>query len=220
MFQGFNNSTIEYFQAIQKENSKNIFLENSAHYLDGVKYPLEELYYELYSYFSRLDTDLLNSKRRCISSAYNDARFCSGSPMKEYFYIRFKLNRADKKNEPGFFFDASLYGYKFGLNIYHLNAGGMEKIRRYLLCNKRSATRIIEEFNRADLLKVCGEKYVKNCYQNEDRTLQEWLNCKSLSYIHEESLNHKFYDREILNTVLLAFDSTKNVYKMLKEALA
>ncbi len=220
MFQGFNDSTIKYFEAIKQENSKSIFTENNIYYLEGVKYPLEQLYYELYDYFGGLDTDLLSSERRCISSAYNDARFCNGKPMKEYFYIRFKLNRASKKNEVGFFFDASLDGYKFGLNIYHMNAGGMEKIRQYMLCNKRNSTKIIKEFNEANLLDVRGEKYVKSCYPNENKVLREWLEHKTLSYIHEESLNQTFYDRKLLNTVLCAFDSVKNVYMMLKEALA
>jgi len=220
MFQGFNDSTIKYFEAIKQENSKSIFTENNIYYLEGVKYPLEELYYELYGYFSRLDADLLGSKRRCISSAYNDARFCNGRPMKEYFYIRFKLNSVSKKNEVGFFFDASLDGYKFGLNIYHMNAGGMEKIRQYMLDNKRNSIKTIRGFHEANLLEVRGEKYVKNNYSDENKVLQEWLAYKNLSYIHEEPLNNMFYDRGMLNTLLWAFDSVKNVYMMLKAALA
>ena len=64
MFQGFNDSTIKYFEAIKQENSKSIFTENNIYYLEGVKYPLEQLYYELYDYFGGLDTDLLSSERR------------------------------------------------------------------------------------------------------------------------------------------------------------
>lgn len=75
MFEGFNESTIGYYQAIRRNNCKNTHQENEVLYLDGVNYPLEELYYELYSYFSKVDSDLLSNKRRCISSAYNDARF-------------------------------------------------------------------------------------------------------------------------------------------------
>lgn len=85
MFEGFNESTLGYYQAISRNNCKNIHQENQVLYLEGVKYPLEELYYELYSYFSKIDSDLLTSKRKSISSAYNDARFCS-DPIKEYFY--------------------------------------------------------------------------------------------------------------------------------------
>ena len=64
MFKGFNESTIEYYQAIRKDNCKNTYRENKMLYLDGVKYPLEELYFELYSYFSKVDSDLLNNKTK------------------------------------------------------------------------------------------------------------------------------------------------------------
>lgn len=129
-------------------------------YLEGVKYPLEELYYELYSYFSKIDSDLLTNKRRSISSAYNDARFCSDNPIKEYFYIRFKKDTANKKNALGFFFDASLDGYKFGLNIYNLDARGMEKIRDYILDNKHYSKEIIENSIKRDYWKY-EEKNIK-----------------------------------------------------------
>lgn len=220
MFQGFNESTIRYYEAISKENCKNIYKENEHLYLEGVKYPLDELYFELYNYFNEVDRDLLSSnRRRCISSAYNDARFCSGSPIKEYFYIRFKLNKMDKKNVLGFFFDASLDGYKFGLNIYNQDAGGMNKIRDYILDNKHFAKKVIEDFNETSLLEIQGEKYKKAYYPKEDIILQEWLERKKISFTHEENLSAIFYEREILDYILSAFDSAKKVYFMLKEAL-
>ena len=92
MFQGFNESTIMYYKLIRRENCKKVYQNNEQLYHEGVKIPLDELYFEWYNYFNSVDKDLLNSKRRCVSSAYNDARFCCRTPMKEYFYIRFKLN--------------------------------------------------------------------------------------------------------------------------------
>ena len=169
MFEGFNESTIRYYQAIGRNNCKNTHQENEMLYLEGVKYPLEELYYELYGYFSKVDSDLLSNKRRCISSAYNDARFCSDAPIKEYFYIRFRLDTVNKKNALGFFFDASLTGYKFGLNIYNLDTRGMEKIRDYILDNKHYAKEVIEKFNKAGLLEVRGEKYRLHCHESAVR---------------------------------------------------
>ena len=44
---------------------------------------IEELYYELHSYLSKIDRDLLSNKRRSISSSYNHTRFCSGTPIME-----------------------------------------------------------------------------------------------------------------------------------------
>lgn len=219
MFQGFNSSTIKYFEEIRKENSKKIYDENEILYLEGVKYPLEELYIELYNYFSKLDRDLLSSKRRCLSSAYNDARFCHQTPVKEYFYIRFRLNKADKKNMLGFFFDASLDGYKYGLNIYNMDARGMARIRDYILDNRKFASEVIEKFSKSDFLELQGEKYKKMCYTGEDDLLQNWLERKRISFIHEEQLHLCFYKREILDRICSAFDSVKDIYFMLKEAL-
>lgn len=220
MFEGFNESTIGYYQAIRKGNCKKTHRENEVLYLEGVKYPLEELYYELYSYFSKVDSDLLSNKRRCISSAYNDARFCSDAPIKEYFYIRFKLDTVNKKNALGFFFDASLAGYKFGLNIYNLDARGMEKIRDYILDNKHYAKEVIEKFNKAGLLEVRGEKYKRAYYLEEDTVLQEWLERKKISFVYEDELGSAFYGRDMLEYFLAAFDSVQDVYFMLREALS
>ena len=219
MFQGFNKSTIRYYEAICKENSRIAYKENESYYLEGVKYPLDELYFELYNYFDEVDQDLLSNRRRCISSAYNDARFCCGSPIKEYFYIRFKLNKTDKKNALGFFFDASLDGYKYGLNIYNPDARGMNQIRDYILDNKHFAKEVIENFNEAGLLEIQGEKYKKASYSKEDIILQEWLERKRISFTHEENLSAAFFKREILDLIFSAFESAREVYFMLKEAL-
>ena len=219
MFQGFNESTIRYYKAIHKENCKKVYQDNEHLYLEGVRFPLDELYFELYNYFNGVDRDLLGNRRRCISSVYNDARFCCGTPIKEYFYIRFKLNKMNKKNALGFFFDASLDGYKYGLNIYNPDASGMNKIREYILDNKHFAKKVIEAFNETGLLEIQGEKYKKAHYPNEDIVLQEWLERKKISFTHEENLSAVFYTREILDYIFSAFDSVNEAYFMLKEAL-
>lgn len=219
MFQGFNESTIMYYKAIRNENCKKVHQDNEQLYLEGVKIPLDELYFELYNYFNGIDRNLLSNRRRCISSAYNDARFCCGTPIKEYFYIRFKLNSANNKNALGFFLDASLDGYRYGLNIYNPDAGGMNKIREYILDNRHFAKRVIEAFNETGLLEIKGEKYKRAYYPNEDIVLQEWLEHKRISFIHEENLSDTFYKREILDYIFSAFDSVNEVYFMLKEAL-
>ena len=119
----------------------------------------------------------------------------------------------------GFFFDASLDGYKYGLNIYHPDAGGMNKIRDYILDNKHSAKKVIEAFNETSLLEIQGEKYKRAYYPHEDIVLQEWLERKRISFIREENLSDVFYKREILDCIFSAFDSVNEVYFMLKEAL-
>ena len=49
--------------------------------------------------------------------------------------------------------------------------------------------------------------------------MQEWLERKRISFVHEEELGSVFYGRDMLNHILAAFDSVQDVYLMLKEAL-
>ena len=219
MFCGFNDATLQYYEAIRRENSKINHKENEKLYIEGVKRPLEELYLELYNFFNTFDRDLLGNKRSSLSSAYNDARFSHDTPIKEYFYVRFKLNKANKKNAPGFFFDASLDGYKYGLNIYKADARGMERIREYLMDNGQYAVQIIQQYNQTDLLEIRGEMYKRPNYPNENPILQPWLERKNISFIHEGDLDAAFFDREILNRMCASFESVKDVYFMLKEAV-
>lgn len=219
MFDGFNQSTIKYFEAIRKNNSKIAHTDNEILYIEGVKQPLEELYFELSHYFNKLDNDLSGSKKRCISSPYHDARFCGNTPIKEYCYVRFKLDRKDRKNTLGFFFDASLDGYRYGLNIYDMTAKGMGKIREYMLDNRNFATDLIQRFNTSGLLEARGAIYKKPNYPDEREVLRCWLEHKNLAFLHEDTLSEKFFDRKLLDEICCSFDSVADVYFMLKKAI-
>lgn len=219
MFQGFHKETMDFLEAISKNNNRTEFKNKETLYVEGIKEPLEELYHELYEYFSEYDMTLLHNKRKCISSAYNDARFCKDNPIKEYFYLRFKQDKSDKKNAIGFFFDAGLDGYRYGLNIYHMNARGMEKIRNEILDNKHFATSAIQKLNECGLFSLQGEKYKKETYPSENEVLREWLERKEISFIHEEPINKAFFERTLLKNIMFSYDSLRSVYDMIKEGL-
>lgn len=219
MFQGFNESTIKYFEAIRRENSKSNYKAHEQYYFEGVKEPLEELYYELFNYFGGVDSALLGSMRRCVSSAYNDARFCREEPIKEYLYLRFKLDKGDKKSAPGFFLDASLEGYRYGMSIYKPEPKDMEKIREYFLDNKYSAIDAVQKFKKAGLLELQGDVYKRDNYPEADPVLKPLLERKRLAFVKESVWNEAFFSRKLLENMLAAYDSVQDIYRLMKEAL-
>ena len=219
MFQGFNEATIKYYEAIRRENSKSNYKAYEQYYFEGVKEPLEELYYELFNYFSGVDSALLGSKRRCISSAYNDARFCREEPIKEYLYIRFKLDKGNKKSAPGFFLDASLEGYRYGMSIYKPEPKDMEKIREYFLDNKYSAIDAVQKFTNAGLLELQGDIYKRDNYPEADPVLKPLLERKRLAFVKESALDETFFNRKLLDNMLAAYNSVIDIYRLMEEAL-
>lgn len=219
MFNGFNQATMKYFNKITMNNTKANYEENKALYYEGVSEPLEQLYIELSGFFYSIDSDLTTSKRRCISSPFNDARFCRDNPIKEYFYLRFRVNKERRENIVGFYFDASLDGYKYGLNIYHLNSNGMGKIRECIISDKTNAQKIIRHFNRVGLMEMSGVKYKKESFMEYDKTLREWLNMLTITFAHQEKINPRFFDRRIYEDMLNAYRETIDLYKFIKLAL-
>lgn len=219
MFQGFNDATLQYFNLIGERNNKETFKENESLYLKGIKYPLEDLYYELSDYFYRMDSDLAVNKRRCISSPYNDARFCHDRPIKDYIYVRFKVCRQDKNNVVGFFFDASKTCYRYGVHIYKLNAEGMSRIRNQLLQDKKRAEKVIRQFDQQDIVELAGVKYKKEYFADESETLRKWLDMRTISFVHEEKMNERFWQRELIDDLMQVYGSMEEIYFLLKEAL-
>ena len=97
MFSGFNDSTIKYFVLIECQNDKYTFKNNHTLYEEGIKQPCEHLFDELASFLTCLDNNLILNKRICISSPYNDARFCAGTPMSSTFISSLKHITQDQK---------------------------------------------------------------------------------------------------------------------------
>jgi uncharacterized protein (DUF2461 family) len=219
MFDGFNSSTIKYFELIENHNDKQTFKQNEELFFEGIQQPMEELFYELSNYVSAIDFDLSINKRRCISSPYNDARFCRNRPIKEYIYIRFKVYNHSKENTIGIFFDAGKTNFKYGINIYDMNSHGMELIRKKILNNREKARRLINQFDRNRTMQLAGKSYVKDNFPNEDVVLKNWLNKRTMSFYHMEEMNPVFFERALLENMIYAYEDMKKVYFFIKEAL-
>ena len=219
MFQGFNECTIKYWEKIRQDNSKENYESMKEIYNIGIKHPMEELYFDLLEYFEGIDPDINFRKSSCISSPYNDARFCGNTPMKEYIYVRFKLRKSRKENVVGFYFDASETCFRYGINIYNLNARGMEQIRSEILRDEDAAREIIQRVNEDKVLEVSGERYKRDYYPDKDEILRDWLERKSIHFSHEEPVGDVFFKRELLENMQETFHKSLDIYFMLKRAL-
>jgi len=120
---------------------------------------------------------------------------------------------------PGFFLDASLDGYRYGMSIYKLESKDMEKIREYFLDNKYSAIEAVQKFEQAGLLELQGELYKKTHYPEEDALLNPLLERKRLAFVKESRLNDAFFSRALLEHMLAAYDSVRDIYQLMEEAL-
>lgn len=219
MFQGFNEATIKYWEEMECDNSRENFKGQQDLYQAGIKLPLEELYYDLLKYFEKLDCTFNLRKNCCISSPYNDARFCGDRPMKEYVYVRFRLLKSRKENVAGFFFDASREDFRYGINIYHMNAKGMGQIRGELLQDEEKSIDLINHITRKNLLEVSGDCLKRSYYPDREEPLKSWLDKRNIQFSHEEPISEIFFRRDLLEQMLTTFEESMELFRLLNRAL-
>jgi uncharacterized protein (TIGR02453 family) len=223
MFEGFNESAVTFLKNIMANNNKQYFNEHKADYENFIKRPLIELYYELLDTIVDIDNQIEMKLQRSISTPYTDSRFMQKKPIKEYLYLRYKLNQNRKTDIPGFFFDASIETVRFGLKIYNTTSSGMEKVRLGLLENTAYYNNYIKELQKKKIKLYDCEKFKRDHYPEINEPLKGWLNSKDFrvyyllgDYKAEQSI---FFKGELKTRIADVFRRLKKLYNVIKTSL-
>jgi len=191
-FTGFTRETQGFFIAVKFDNSRENFIANKAAYDEHVKRPLVELFEELAPIVRAIDANICARRGRCVSGAYNDARFSRAEPIKEYMYLHFCAEIKSGKDVPGFFFDASHDGYRFGLQLYHVTAAGMRAIRSAAADDYKKFSRIVESVEAAGRFSLEGADYATDRCPGAPEQLKGWLNKKTWRVCENRTIDGAF----------------------------
>lgn len=219
-FTGFSDQTLRYFLNVRENNSREYFQEHRQDYEEFVRNPLNSLYAELAEFLYGLDGELVFTPGRCISTPYADARFCGGRPLKEYMYLRFRPAWGRKENIPGFFFDSSTDGVRYGLRIYHLTSKGMEAVRGRFCAEEKKAQKLIEELERWGKIALHGDSFQRDHYGEIADPLKDWLNRKRWELYFEQPVGDSYYDGRLAEEMKEVWQEAAPLYRMIKEGLA
>ena len=143
-----------------------------------MKAPLRALCEALVPVMLDIDPGLCVRPSRCVSGAFNDARFARSAPVKTYMYLHYCAGTGRETDIPGFFMDASWDGYRYGLQLYHSTARGMQKLRDAVLDNRECFFEHAALLERRGVFTLEGDSFKKDRYPDQPPLLQSWLNRK------------------------------------------
>lgn len=132
MFNGFPKELIPFWLELPLNNTVEALPENKRRYDEVVGKPLRELFEALVPVIAGISPELEVRPSRCVSSPYTDRRFSRNTPLKEYVYLRFRLQNRET-DVAGFYFDMGLTHYGCGLRVYNTTAEGMQTLREKLI---------------------------------------------------------------------------------------
>lgn len=218
-FNGFTDETIEYFLKVCLDNSKSNFEANRALYNDHVRTPLRALHEALMPFMLEIDKDICSKQSRCVSGAYNDARFSKSAPIKSYMYLHYRAETGRETDIPGFFMDASYDGYRYGLQIYHRTTQGMAKLRDAVLENSAHFFELAADIDSQGEFALEGDSYKKDHHPDAPPALKNWLNIKSWWLGRTSPPDTPFFSSSLIDLLGSGFRSLGGLYHFILEAL-
>lgn len=218
-FQGFTERTLEYFLNICLDNTKSNFEANRQLYNEHVKAPLRELHDALVPVMLGIDKDICVKQARCVSGAYNDARFSRSVPVKTYMYLHFCAETGRETDVPGFFLDASYDGCRYGLQLYHRTTQGMQKLRDAVLENSEYFYEMASEIERREEFSLEGDLFKKDRFPGTPPILNNWLNRKSWWLGTTHPPDDDFVSPGLVTRLSEGFLSLERLYRFMNESL-
>ena len=148
MFQGFDDTTVDFLWGIRLNNERPWFEAHKQEYLDHLYQPMKALGDELYDHMApQLKGEPLLCK---VSRIYRDARRLHGrGPYKDHLWISIQKPAGAWEEAPCFWFELSPDGWGYGMGCYSVKPATMARLRRQLqgvrgaLTGKAGETRLL-----------------------------------------------------------------------------
>jgi len=215
-FNGFTRGTLDYFLSMKFDNSKTNFETNKQLYIDCVRDPLRGLFAELVPAMLAIDGSICVKQSRCVSGAYNDARFSRAEPVKCYMYLHFCAQTPcyEDGNVPGFFMDASHDGYRYGLQLYRQTTSGMKAIRDAAYNDQKNFMKIAKAIEKNNF-SLEGGDYKTDRYPDAIPEIKNWLNKKTWWIGKTRDIDEIFLSNKFVCELAENFKALAPLYKFI-----
>lgn len=214
----FTKNTLDYLLENRLRDSRIWFIENKSQFNKCVVTPLAELVTSLTDTMLNIDDKFIFEPKigKCISRIYRDTRFSRDKSLyRDVMWIVFTRNKNLYQGMPGFFFEISPNGFRYGCGYYRADRSTMENIRSLILENDKDFEKAINTYEKQDVFEIEGEKYKKSKYSNQPERLKNWLDRKNIVFVHNSTDFSKLFSISLANEIADGFKSISSIYKFL-----
>ncbi len=218
---GFTRQTLEFLSENRRQNHKMWFEAHKADYQTEVVAPLAALTRELAPELHAIDNELIciPAVGKSISRIYRDTRFSKDKSL--YRDVMWCVFMRDKKlyhGLPGYFFELSPRGFRYGCGYYQADTDSMEAIRRLILNRDQSFAAALKSYEKQDIFAIEGDLYKKSRYPEEDERLRNWLDRKNICLIHNSRDFNLLFSETLAQTVAAHYRMIAPIYDFLIKA--
>lgn len=178
--------TVNFLFENRVVDSKTWFTEHRADYDSLVLEPMRELVTSLAPTMLSIDPQLICEPKvgRSISRIYRDTRFSNDkSTFRDVMWCVFLRDKKLYEGPPGFWFEFSPRGFRYGCGYYQASSNSMEAMRSLIINDDKSFNAAQKAFKNQSVFHMEDTKYKRSRYPDQPEEKREWLDQKSLCFI-------------------------------------
>ncbi len=198
----FSPQTIGFLLQNKIQNDRNWFAEHRAEYQQCVLAPLEALVVALTPVMHSIDPQLVCEPKvgKTISRIYRDTRFSHDkSIFRENMWCVFTRIKRNDGGRPGFFFDISPDGFRYGYGYYQADRKSLARMRSLIMENDPLWKRADHAFLRQKIFTMDGELYRRNRYPEATERQRDWANRKNICWIHHSDSWDRLFSETLVH---------------------
>lgn len=184
----FSNDSINFLFENRVMDSRPWFAEHREDYERLVLEPLRELVTALTPTMLSIDPLFICEPKvdRSISRIYRDTRFSHDkSIFRDLMWCVFIRDRKIYNGLPGFWFEFSPKGFRYGCGYYQASAETMEAMRAMILADEKTYKAALKAFKKQSVFMLGDYKYKRSRYPEQPEEKRDWLDRRSIDFLAE-----------------------------------
>ncbi len=217
----FTQRALDFLYFNHKNNSKIWYQDHKEDYREFLVKPFAELVTALAPTMLSIDANLIVEPKidKAISRIYRDMRYASdGYLYRDRMWCVFLRDKKLYNGLPGYFFEISPYGFRYGCGYYQADGRSVKNFRQLILDNSPEYKDAMACFKAQNVFTVYGETLKTSRYPDYSPEAQDWLNRKNVGLITESQDIDLLFSENLANVLAEQFLSIKPFYDMLLKA--
>ena len=217
----FTQRALDFLYFNHKNNSKQWYQQHKEDYQKYLVEPFKELVIALTPTMLSIDDRFIVEPKvdKTISRIYRDMRYASdGYLYRDKMWCVFLRDKKLYNGLPGFYFELSPYGFRYGCGYYQADGQSVKNFRQLILDNSPEYQKAIECYKNQSIFKLYGEKLKTSRYPDYPEEAQEWLMLKNAGLITESQDINLLFSENLGKILAEQFMMIKPFYDMLKKA--
>lgn len=212
---------VQFLLENRLQNSKTWYEEHKADYRRLVVEPMAELVTLLTPTMQSIDPGFVCEPKigKTLSRVYRDTRFSNDKSLfRDVAWCVFKRNKQLCPGYPGYFFEFSPSGFRYGCGYYEADPKTMASMRSLILNGDPAFTAAKKAYEAQSVFALEDERYKKSKFPDLPEELRVWLDQKSICLIRGSQDAELLFSDGLWRKLAADFNLIAPIYRFLLKA--